>query len=288
MKIGFIGTGVMGKSMAMHLLNANNEMHIYNRTKSKAEDLIAKGAIWHDSVKEIAECEIIMTMLGYPHDVEDIYFNEDYGLLKNAKKGTLLIDYTTSTPTLAEKIAKKAEGVGCLALDAPVSGGDIGAQNALLTIMCGGTQEAFDRAYPYLSIVGKNVILQGIAGCGQHTKMCNQIAIASGMLGVCESIAYAKKAKLDPARVLDSIGKGAASSFSLNTYTPRIIKGDYNPGFYIKHFIKDMKIAIDEAHKLGLELPGLELAHTLYLKLEDEKFQELGSQALMFYYLKEE
>lgn len=287
MKIGFIGTGVMGKSMVKHLLNADHELHIYNRTKSKAEELLSLGAIWHDTSKEIAqaECDVIMTMLGYPHDVEDIYLNEEYGLLQYSKPNTLYIDFTTSTPTLAKKIASVADEKGCYAIDAPVSGGDIGAKNATLTIMCGGSEAAFAKALPYLLIVGKNVILQGEAGSGQHTKMSNQIVIASSMLGVCEAIAYAKKANLNVERVLESIGGGAASSFSLNSYGPRIIKGDFEPGFYIKHFVKDMRIAIEEANKMQLNLPGLIQAEKLYHILEERGYQDKGTQALMYWYL---
>ena len=283
--IGFIGIGVMGKSMASNLMDAGYTLHIYTRTKSKADDLIAKGAVWQDSIKDIAEnCDVVMTMVGYPSDVEDVYFNSDYGILNHHKGGAILIDFTTSTPSLAEKIYDAAKKSGANSIDAPVSGGDIGAKNAALTIMCGGDQDVFDKCVPMFEKLGKNVVLQGGAGCGQHCKMSNQIAIAASMVGMCESIAYAKKAGLDPETVLKSISAGSAGSWSLSNYTPRILKDDFEPGFYIKHFVKDMKIALDEAKRMNLDLPGLALAKSLYETLENDGLGDNGTQALFKWY----
>lgn len=286
--IGFIGIGVMGKSMAAHLMmNTGYNLNIYSRTKSKAQSLIDNGAVWLESPKQVAQSsDIVMTMVGYPSDVEDIYFNADYGILNNHKPNAILIDFTTSTPSLAKKIFDKAKLNGISSIDAPVSGGDVGAKNAALTIMCGGEQEIFQQCQPIFECLGKNIILQGDAGSGQHTKMCNQIAIASGMLGICEAIVYAEKSGLDPERVLQSISAGAAGSWSLSNYSPRIFKGDFEPGFYIKHFIKDMKIAIDEADKMNLDLPGLKLAKSLYDTLLNDGLGEKGTQALYKWYNK--
>lgn len=287
MKIGFIGTGVMGCSIVGHLLAAGHELTVYNRTKSKAAGLLEAGAHWADTPKEIAEnSEIVMTMVGYPADVEEVYFHEQLGLLPHAKTGTIFIDLTTSTPTLAKKIYTKAKELGAHALDAPVSGGDIGAKNASLTIMVGGDEQIFTRCQPLLSLIGKNIVLQGGPGCGQHTKMCNQIAIASGMLGVCEALNYAEKSGLNPERVLESIAYGAAGSWSLSNYGPRILQGDFDPGFFIKHFIKDMNIAIDEADKMDIAVPGLKLAEKLYHELADAGNENAGTQALYKWYKK--
>lgn len=278
--IGFIGIGVMGKSMAMHLLNANHEVHIYTRTKAKADELLAKGAIWEDSPKSIArKCNFIITMVGYPKDVEEVYFQD--GILDHAKAGTYCIDMTTSSPTLAKKIASVAKSNNLFALDAPVSGGDIGAKKGQLAIMVGGEKEAFQKALPILQLLGTNIKRQGAAGAGQYTKMCNQIVIASNMMGVCEAIVYAKKVGLDPTSVLDSISTGAAGSWSLSNLAPRIIKGDYTPGFFVKHFIKDMKIALESAEEMQLQLPGLALSKTLYEKLAQNGGENYGTQALI-------
>lgn len=283
--IGFIGIGVMGKSMARHLLKQGHTIHIYTRTPSKAKELIDDGAIWHDSVSDVSKCcDIVMTMVGYPSDVEEIYFNQDYGILHNHKEDAIFIDFTTSTPSLAKRIYDASKKIGCSSIDAPVSGGDIGAKNATLTIMCGSDKETFEKCLPLFKCVGKNIILQGDAGSGQHTKMCNQIAIASGMIGVCESIVYAEKSGLNPEKVLESISAGAAGSWSLSNYSPRIFSGDFEPGFYIKHFIKDMKIALDEAEKMNLKLPGLTLAKSLYDFLSNNGLGEKGTQALYKWY----
>ncbi|MDN7244353.1 NAD(P)-dependent oxidoreductase [Planococcus shenhongbingii] len=281
MKLGFIGTGVMGNSLVKHLLKAGHEVTIYTRTAKKAENLVAAGAKLVESPKQVAEvAETLFTMVGYPSDVEEIYFGEQ-GILKHAQQNTVLIDLTTSQPNLAKRIFEEAKQKGIKALDAPVSGGDLGAQKGTLSIMVGGDEEAFQEVLPLLELMGENIVYQGTAGSGQHTKMCNQINIASNMIGVCESLVYAKKAGLDPEQVLKSISSGAAGSWSLSNLAPRMIAEDFAPGFYIKHFIKDMKIAAEEAELMGLDLPGLRLSLRMYEKLADEGYSENGTQALI-------
>ncbi|WP_409974601.1 NAD(P)-dependent oxidoreductase [Bacillus sp. Bva_UNVM-123] len=278
--IGFIGTGVMGKSMASHIMGAGYHLIIYSRTKSKAEELLANGAEWTHSPKEIAEkANIIITMVGYPDDVKEVYLGEN-GLIPNGKKNTYLIDMTTSTPSLAIEIEGEARKRGMYALDAPVSGGDIGAKEARLSIMVGGDEAAFHVIEPIFKLLGTNIVYQGTAGSGQHTKMCNQIAIASNMIGVCEAVVYAEKAGLDPETVLKSISSGAAGSWSLSNLAPRMINENFDPGFYIKHFIKDMNIALQEAETMGMETPGLALAKTMYAKLAENGEENSGTQAL--------
>ncbi|GAA1377556.1 NAD(P)-dependent oxidoreductase [Peribacillus frigoritolerans] len=282
--IGFIGLGVMGKSMAAHLLKAGFEVFVYTRTKDKSSELLSQGAKWAAAPKEIAQkANVIISMVGYPSDVEEIYLGEN-GLIENGKQGTYLIDMTTSTPTLAVKIAEEAKKKGMESLDAPVSGGDIGARDAKLTIMVGGSSEAFEAVRPIFDILGSNVVHQGPAGSGQHTKMCNQIAIASNMIGVTEAISYAQKAGLDPDRVLRSISSGSAGSWSLSNLVPRMVEGDFEPGFYIKHFIKDMKIALDEAERMGMDVPGLSLSKSLYEGLAEAGEENSGTQALYKHY----
>ena len=278
--VGFIGTGVMGRSMASNILNGGYKLLVNNRTKGSADTLIEKGAIWKDSIADLAkEADVIITIVGYPKDVEDIYFKED-GILNNCKEESIVIDMTTSKPSLAQKIYNEAKSRSIVALDAPVSGGDIGARDGKLTIMVGGDKEAFEKVIPVFELMGTNINLQGAAGAGQHTKMSNQIAIASNMLGVCEAMVYAKRAGLDPERVLMSIGSGAASSWSLSNLAPRMIKGDFEPGFYVKHFVKDMKIALEEAESMGIKLPGLELAKSLYDELVEDNKENKGTQVL--------
>lgn len=278
--VGFIGTGVMGKSMAGHLMNAGYPVHVYTRTKEKAEDLLDKGAVWADTPKEIAtNCDVIITMVGYPKDVEEVYLGAD-GLIAHAKEGSYLIDMTTSSPQLAQKIERTAAERNISALDAPVSGGDIGARDAKLSIMVGGYESAFNDMKPIFSKMGTNIVYQGKAGAGQHTKMCNQIAIASGMMGVCEAILYAEKAGLNPETVLKSIESGAAGSWNLSNLGPRILKGDFAPGFYVKHFIKDMTIALNSAEEMGLLTPGLSLAKKLYDELAEMGEENSGTHAL--------
>jgi 3-hydroxyisobutyrate dehydrogenase len=282
--IGFIGTGVMGKSMAGHLLDAGYQLTVYTRTKEKAADLLEKGAVWSATPREVAQkADVIFTIVGYPSDVEEVYLGED-GLIANGKQGSYLIDMTTSTPSLAKKIYEQAKEKGMHALDAPVSGGDVGAREAKLAIMVGGDSEAFLKVEPLLNILGTNIVNQGVAGAGQHTKMCNQIAIASNMIGVSEAIIYAQKAGLDPETVLKSISTGAAGSWSLSNLAPRMINGNFEPGFYIKHFIKDMKIALDEAKRMDMEVPGLSLALSLYEQLARKGEENSGTQALYKYW----
>ncbi|WP_028778521.1 NAD(P)-dependent oxidoreductase [Shimazuella kribbensis] len=278
--IGFIGTGVMGKSMATHLIHAGYTLLVYNRTKSKTDELVELGATWKETVAEIAqEADVIITMIGYPKDVEETYFGVN-GILTNARAGSYVIDMTTSTPTLAKQIYQAAKETGIFALDAPVSGGDIGAKNAKLTIMVGGDQEAFEAVSPILHTMGTNVLLQGEAGAGHHTKMSNQIAIASGMMAVCEAILYAESAGLNPSTVLKSIAAGSAGSWSLSNLGPRIIVEDYSPGFFVKHFIKDMTIALHSAKEMGIRTPGLELTKSLYEELAAKGEENSGTQAL--------
>jgi 3-hydroxyisobutyrate dehydrogenase len=282
--IGFIGTGVMGKSMAGHLITAGYPLLVNTRTKGKSADLLEQGARWAETPKEVAErANVIFTMVGYPIDVEEVYLGEN-GLLTNGNKGSYLIDMTTSAPSLAVKIEKRAKENGLYAIDAPVSGGDVGAREATLSIMVGGEKEAFEAVRPILEKLGTNIVYQGKAGSGQHTKMCNQIAIASNMIGVCEAIIYAEKAGLDPENVLKSITTGAAGSWSLSNLAPRMLSGNFEPGFYIKHFIKDMKIALDEAENLDMEVPGLTLAKSLYDQLAEKGEENSGTQALFKYW----
>ena len=278
--IGFIGLGVMGQSMAGHIVNAGYELHVYTRTKKKGETIIAQGGIWENSVPELSrKCDVIITIVGFPADVEVIYFGEN-GILNHAKNGSVVIDMTTSSPDLAVKIHDQAKEKKIDSLDAPVSGGDIGARNASLTIMAGGDKNIFDQILPLFKIMGKNIELQGKSGAGQHAKISNQIAIAAGMIGVCEAIAYAEKSGLDPETVLKSIGQGSAGSWSLNNLGPRMIAKNFEPGFYIKHFRKDMKIAAISSKELGLETPGLDLAISLYKKMADKGLENDGTQGL--------
>jgi 3-hydroxyisobutyrate dehydrogenase len=283
--IGFIGTGVMGNSMASNLLKGGYNLYIYNRTKEKALSLIGKGATWKVSVSELSKVsDVIITIVGYPSDVEEVYLGSN-GILNNAKPGSFVIDMTTSKPSLAKKIYEIAKSKDVFALDAPVSGGDVGASEGTLSIMVGGDKEAFEHLKPIFELMGKNIILQGTAGAGQHTKMCNQIAIASNIMGVCEAISYAKNSGLDPETVLKSIGAGGAASWQLSAYAPRILKDDFKPGFYIKHFVKDMRIALEEADSMGLNTPALSLCKKLYDKLIAEGKEDLGTQALYQLYM---
>ena len=278
--VGFIGLGVMGKSMAGHLLDNGYSLYVHTRTADKADDLLARGAIWADSAATVAQaCDVVFTMVGFPQDLETVYLGES-GLIARMNPGTVLVDFTTSRPDLAVRIADAAAGCGGSALDAPVSGGDKGAREGTLSIMVGGDRNAFDTVRPMLEMMGKNIVYQGPAGSGQHCKMCNQIAIASNMLGVCEAIAYARKAGLDPEMVLKSISTGAAGSWSLSNLAPRMLASNFEPGFYVKHFIKDMRIASDAADSMTLDTPGLDLALSLYEKLADAGYEDDGSHAL--------
>lgn len=285
-RIGFIGLGIMGRSMAGHLLAAGYPLNVYNRSRDKADELVAKGASWCATPGDVAAAsDIVITMVGFPHDVEQVYLG-DNGIVQRAAPGAVLIDMTTSSPALAERIAAEAAKKGCHAIDAPVSGGDVGAREAKLSIMVGGDKAAFDKALPVLQKMGASIVLQGGAGAGQHTKMSNQIVIAATMMGVCEGLAYAKHAGLDLDTVLQSIGGGAASGFQLNVMGARIIKGDFAPGFFIEHFIKDLGIALAEAERMQLDLPALALARKLYQQLAEQGYGRSGTQALFKHYEK--
>ncbi len=278
--VGFIGLGVMGRSMARHIRSAGYPLLVYNRTRERADEILGLGAQWRDSAGAVAkDADVVITIVGYPRDVEEVYFGTD-GILAQARPDSLLIDMTTSTPALAQRIADAASERGCAALDAPVSGGDIGAREARLTIMVGGEAAAFERAQPIFQKIGRTITLMGAAGAGQHTKMCNQIAIAAGMMGVCEALVYAEEAGLDRTRMMETISTGAAASWSLSNYGPRIIAGNFEPGFYVKHFIKDMEIALQSAAEMGLETPGLQLALDLYKELAEEGYADAGTQVL--------
>lgn len=286
-KIGFIGTGVMGSSMIRHLLNAGFEVHVFNRTKSKADPLVDEGAIWQETPAEVTrQTDVVITIVGYPTDVEETYFGEK-GILAAAKAGDIIIDMTTSTPSLAEKIYQAAKEKGVASLDAPVSGGDKGAKNGTLTTMVGGDEAAFEAVRPILDAFSGKVMLQGPAGSGQHTKMANQIMIAGTMTGMTELMVYARAAGLDVERVIEQVGSGAAGNWSLTNYSPRILTDDYSPGFFVKHFVKDLKIALDEAEKMGISLPGTKLAKDLYEKLISKGHENDGTQALIKLWWKE-
>ena len=279
-KIGWIGTGVMGRSMAGHLLSAGCPVRVFTRTREKAADLLKAGAVWCSTPAEAARgSEVVFTMVGFPSDVEQVYLGAD-GILSGARAGSLVCDMTTSEPSLARRIHAEAKARSIASLDAPVSGGDVGAREAKLAIMVGGEREAFERALPLFRRMGETIALMGGPGAGQHTKMVNQITIAGNMIGVVESLLYAQKAGLGMDAVIDIIGKGAAASWSLNNLGRRIAKGDFNPGFYIKHFVKDMGIALQEARAMRLSLPGLALVNQLYVSAQAQGLENLGTQGL--------
>ncbi|TMW72102.1 NAD(P)-dependent oxidoreductase [Alteribacter natronophilus] len=282
--IGFIGTGVMGKSMCGHLLDAGYEVKLYTRTREKAAPLLERGAKWCETPGEAAAgSSYVITMVGYPEDVTEVYQSAD-GIFAHAEPGTHCVDMTTSTPKLAAALYEEGKKRGVSVFDAPVSGGDIGAKEKRLAIMVGGNEEDFDSILPVLECMGTNIVYQGPAGSGQHTKMCNQIAIAGTMTGAGESLAYAYKAGLDPEKVLQSIETGAAGSWTLSNLVPRMIREDYSPGFFIKHFIKDMGIAIEAAEEMSLETPGLRLARDIYDHLAENGGGDEGTQAIIRYY----
>lgn len=282
--IGFIGVGVMGKSMVRNLMKNGYEVSIYTRTKAKVLDVIEEGAHWCEDIKTCVDgSSVIITMVGYPKDVEEVYFGAE-GILENAKKGTYVIDMTTTSPKLSKKIYEKASEKNIFALDAPVSGGDIGAKNGTLAIMVGGDKEAFDAALPMFKCLGTNIIYEGPASFGQHTKMANQIALAGAISGVCEAMTYAKKVGLDVETMLSSISTGAAGSWQMSNMAPRMLKNDFAPGFYVKHYIKDMKIAEEEASQVNLELNILKDVLSMYLELEKRGLGDLGTQSLIKYF----
>jgi 3-hydroxyisobutyrate dehydrogenase len=278
--VGFIGLGIMGGAMAQRIAAAGYPLHVHTRRAEKAQPFVAAGAHWHPNPETLARAsDIVITMVGAPVDVEALYFGAD-GLLAQARAGTVLIDMTTSSPRLAERIATAAEAAGLQAIDAPVSGGDVGAREGRLSIMVGAAEAALERVATLLRCLGTQIVHQGGPGAGQHTKLCNQIVIASTMVGVCEGLAYARRAGLDMTTVLASIGGGAAGGFLLNNLGPKIVRGDRSPGFFIEHIVKDMGIASSEANELGQELPGLALAYRLYCELAESGHGREGTQAL--------
>lgn len=283
-KIGFIGVGIMGKSMVRNLRKAGYEVAIYTRTKAKAEDVIAEGAVWCDTVAECAKGrDAVITIVGYPKDVEEVYFGEN-GIIVNADPGTYVIDMTTTSPRLAVRIWEEAEKAGLHAVDAPVTGGDTGARAGTLTILAGGKKEDFDACVPVFEAMGKNINYEGKAGNGQHTKMCNQIAIAGALAGACEAMVYAKYTGLDVDTMLKSISTGAAGSAQMNNVASKAAKDDYAPGFFLKHFIKDMGLADEEALAADTRLGVLEDVLAMAKKLEADGMGDLGTQALIKYY----
>ena len=289
-KIGFIGVGIMGKSMVRNLMKKGFELSVYSRTKSKCLDVIEEGARWYDTAAECAkDQDAVITIVGFPKDVEEVYFGneEKTGILDAARKGSVLIDMTTSSPRLAKKIYDAAKEKGLYALDAPVSGGDTGAKNGTLTIMVGGDREIYDELIPVFEAMGTNNTYEGKAGFGQHTKAVNQIIIAGTISAISEAVNYANKNGLDVQTVLDSICKGAAGSWQLDNNAPKMLAGDFDPGFCIKHFIKDMAIALDEGKASGAKLPVVETVIEMYREMDKEGFGDLGTQALIKYYEKE-
>ena len=283
-KIGFIGVGIMGKSMVRNLMKAGFELHIYARNKEKVKDVISEGANFHESIQDcVKDCEAVITIVGFPKDVEEVYFEEG-NILDSAESGAYLIDMTTTSPMLAEKIYTEGTEKGYHVLDAPVTGGDTGAKAGTLSILVGGLKEDFEKCMPLFQAMGTNINYQGNAGCGQHAKLANQIMIAGTLSGVCEALTYAKAKGLDPQVFLDSVSTGAAGSKQLDIFGPKILAGDYEPGFFLKHFVKDMKLALTEANMSELSLEVLSLVLANYEELEAAGYGNLGTQALMKYY----
>lgn len=279
-RIGWIGTGVMGRSMCGHILQAGYQVSVFNRTETKTESLVQRGARACSSPREVAlQSDIVFSMVGFPADVEQVLLGED-GALAGLSPGGLLVDMSTSSPGLAQRIASEAVEKDCFALDAPVSGGDIGAREARLSIMVGGDQAQFERLAPLWKLLGKTFVYQGPSGSGQHTKMVNQILVAASMVGLCEALLYATESGLNPETVLESVSSGAAGSWSLTNLMPRLLKEDYSPGFFVDHFVKDLGIVLDEARKMQIELPGVELAERLYKKTQSMGLGSNGTQAL--------
>ena len=279
-RIGWIGTGVMGASMCGHLLRAGFSATVHNRTRAKAERLLAQGARWAESARAVAEAsDVVFTMVGYPADVRQVILGDD-GVLAGCSPGKVIVDMTTSKPALAMEIARRAAEIGVVSLDAPVSGGDVGAREARLSIMIGGEREAVDALAPCWQAMGKTIVHQGGPGAGQHTKLFNQVLIATNMVGLCEGLLYAYRAGLDLETAMKSVVSGAAASWSLSNLGPRIIAGHFEPGFFVEHFIKDMGVALEESKRMGLCLPGLALAHQLYLALAAQGHARDGTHAL--------
>lgn len=285
--VGFVGTGIMGASMAGHLLAAGYPLHIFNRTRSKAEPLLEAGATWCGSPEEVAAAaDIVITIVGMPADVEEVFFGRDDqgGVVAAARPGSLLIDMTTSSPALAERIAEAAAERGLQAVDAPVSGGDVGARNGTLVIMAGGDEEAYQRALPLFELMGKSITRLGPAGAGQRCKLANQVAVAVGMVAWCEALAHAEAGGLDASLVQQVISGGAAGSWALTNLAPRALAGDCSPGFLVRHLVKDIRIAREAANETGTELPGLTVAEQLYEMLAESGGGDLGTQALLQLY----
>lgn len=283
-KIGFIGVGIMGKSMVRNLMKAGFELHIYARKKEKVEDVAGEGAVFHESIADCVKgCEAVITIVGFPADVEEVYFDAG-NILDSADKGAYLIDMTTTSPMLAEKIYGEGSKRGFHVLDAPVTGGDSGAKAGTLSILAGGDREDYEACMPLFKAMGSNINYQGKAGCGQHAKLANQIMIAGTLSGVCEALAYAKAKGLDLDTVVRSVSTGAAGSRQLDLFAPKILAGDYEPGFFIKHFVKDMRLALTEANQSDLFLEVLSLVLSNYEQLEAQGYGEFGTQALIKYY----
>lgn len=283
-KIGFIGVGIMGRSMVRNLMKEGYEVHIYARTKAKVEDVISEGAVFHDSIADcVKDRDAVITIVGFPQDVEEVYFDSG-NILDSASPGTYLIDMTTTSPMLAEKICEEGTKRGFHVLDAPVTGGDTGAKEGTLSILVGGERQDYEACHPLFEAMGTNINYEGKAGSGQHCKLANQIMIAGTLSGVCEALTYAKEKGLDPDTFMKSVATGAAGSRQLDLYGPKIIAGDYAPGFFMKHFIKDMKLALIEANKSGIDLGVLSQVLANCEELEEEGCGELGTQALMKFY----
>jgi 3-hydroxyisobutyrate dehydrogenase len=281
MKLGWIGLGVMGASMCAHLRRAGHEVSVFTRTRERADACIALGCVWADSPRAVAEAsDVVFTMVGFPRDVREVALGGS-GVLAGLRAGGILVDMTTSEPALAVEIAAAARARGAWALDAPVSGGDVGAREARLSIMVGGGAEPFETVRPLFELLGRTIVHHGGPAAGQHAKMVNQTLIAANMIGVCEGLLYAHRAGLDPERVLASVSGGAAGSWSLVNLAPRMLAGDFRPGFYVEHFVKDMEIALREAERLKLALPGLALAKALYERLAATGHARSGTQALI-------
>jgi 3-hydroxyisobutyrate dehydrogenase len=280
-RIGWIGTGVMGSSMCGHLLTTGYRVTVYSRTRSKAQPLLDRGAQWAESPGAVAaESNVLFTMVGFPQDVRTVYFGET-GILAGARAGMILIDMTTTQPSLSRDIAAAASAKGLAAIDAPVSGGDVGARNASLSIMIGGDTTSVQAVIPLFELLGKKIVHQGGPGTGQQAKLCNQIVIAGTMVGVCESLLYGHKAGLDLNRMLESIRGGAAACWTLDNLAPRILQRNFDPGFFVEHFIKDMGLALEESKRMGLVLPGLTLVHQLYQTVQTLGHGRSGTHALM-------
>jgi len=278
--VGWIGTGVMGKWMCKHVMEAGYKVTVFTRTKSKAEELLAMGAAWAESPRDVAsKSDLTFSMVGYPKDIRDTYFGEN-GILSGAKKNSIVVDMTTGPPSLAQEIFNEAKKREVHAVDAPVSGGDVGAREGKLSVMIGGEKQIAERLNTIFQLMGKTINYMGPAGAGQHTKMCNQVLLANTMLGVAESLVYGYKAGLNLEKVIAAIGSGAAGGWAINNLGPKMLQGDFDPGFFVEHFVKDLGIALEEARRTNLALPGLALVDQLYVSLLANGKGRLGTQAL--------